>query len=126
MIILSSCVFAILGTKTFVENNCVQVNIFIAYSSICLIGEVIVVIAIFEYVFEIFSHDSNSTCENELKTFSLDKSLHLVGGIIGLGVPIFLFAGSLNSDNDGTSTSDHENADDRGIALENRGGKSRI
>ena len=83
------------------------------------------VIAIFEYVFEIFSHDSNSTCQNELKTFSVDKSMHLVGGIIGFGVPIFLFAGSINPNNDGISTSDHGNADDRGIVLENRGGKTR-
>ena len=128
MIILSTCVFAVFGTKSFIENNHVQVNVFIAYSSICLIGEVIMVIAIFEYVFEIFSHDSNSTCQNELKTFSLDKSMHLVGGIIGLGFPIFLFAGSsMNLNNDGTSTSIsyHENADDRGIVLENRGGKTR-
>ena len=84
------------------------------------------VIAIFEYVFEIFSHDSNSTCQNELKTFSVDKSMHLVGGIIGVGFPIFLFAGSsMNLNNDGISVSDHANADDRGIVLENRGGKTR-
>ena len=117
MIIFGVTIFAVIGSREFVENYFFEVNVFIIYLTVCITMELISVIAIFEYVFEIFSHDSDAICANEVSTFSLDKSVHLVGGIVSFVFPLLLFSGYFRRWSRTHTGSTTPNADEDGIAL---------
>ena len=97
MTIIGVCVFSLLATPKVTERYAVELNVFIIWMTVLVALQLVLVTLIFEYMFEVFSSDSDGVCEKH-PTVSSDQIEHALAFVLSVAFPALLFTGTFRSE----------------------------
>ena len=97
MIIVGVCVFSVLATPEVTEKYAAELNVFILWMTVLVAMQLVLVTLIFEYLFEVFSSDSDGVCKKHPEVSS-DQIEHAIALLLSVTFPAMLFTGTFRSE----------------------------
>lgn len=97
MIIVGVCVFSVLATPEVTEKYAAEINVFILWMTVLVSMQLVLVTLIFEYLFEVFSSDSDGVCKKHPEVSS-DQIEHAIALLLSVTFPAMLLTGTFRSE----------------------------
>jgi len=97
MVIIGVLIFSVLATEETAKRYAREVNVFLIWIALLVAAQMVSVIILFEYFFEVFSTDSAGICDTHA-VISDDQIEHGVTFLVAAVFPLLLFTGVFRSE----------------------------